>query len=683
MSGAAAFLQKLKSRNNVVCGVQETHVDDAEGYRIAVIERGFLQEPVDRLGIRLSEDAQVISVDNDGPCKAVPPHYFVVSVNDQFVASSKSFAEEAQKELRLAVKLYNGTAMEELLARIMNANDDDDEGSYFNAKALFESTPRYAFLDGSHPMFMRWNSRYNAVVESKKALLAFQEQAQDQATQQSLRELQRTVEQAAEEDARAEAEALRRQQQADETRRQLQSAPKLEDVVLRETLFATSGGSHQGISLFDDNDDPASPTLGLTQVGLTATIESANDDAAISTEELLRIVSGGGEPSASTPDGPTPNIDELRSIIGAFSDPASSLPSYFETTEVTLLHRCRQEYVLADGTKVQAVVKERRGAKPQPPPEAPPRRQSLAAYHSRDEGGRQRIPNGASSSDARNVEPVMQCKYCKSTEHLVGNCHIKRAEANNRFVEEESERLKKLRERQVCRDFQRGHCARRPCPFLHEDRNDERQRKRTRSDDRRRHDDSPRTRSDDRRRHDDSPVSRSHRRRSTSSDDRRRRTTSRDHNDKRRSDDRRRDEGKRDDIRRDEGRSREERRVDDRSRDVERRDDRRLSDRHDDRRPDDRRDDRRPDVRRDDRRPDVRRDDRRPDDRRDVRRPDDRRPDDRRDVRRPDDRRPDDRRDDRRPDDRRDDRRSTTRDRRNASPPQPPAEWSRGGGRRL
>jgi hypothetical protein len=652
MSGAAAFLQKLKSRNNVVCGVQETHVDDAEGYRIAVIERGFLQEPVDRLGIRLSEDAQVISVDNDGPCKAVPPHYFVVSVNDQFVASSKSFAEEAQKELRLAVKLYNGTAMEELLARIMNANDDDDEGSYFNAKALFESTPRYAFLDGSHPMFMRWNSRYNAVVESKKALLAFQEQAQDQATQQSLRELERTVEQAAEEDARAEAEALRRLQQADEARRQLQSAPKLEDVVIRETLFA-SGAAHQGISLFDDNDDPASPDLGLT-----ATIEAANDDTAISTEELLRIVSGGGEPSASTSDGPTPNIDELRSIIGAFSDPASSLPSYSETTEVTLLHRCRQEYVLADGTKVQAVVKERRGAKPQPPPEAPPRRQSLAAYHSRGEGGRQRIPNGGSSSDVRSVEPVMQCKYCKSTEHLVGNCHIKRAEANNRFVEEESERLKKLRERQVCRDFQRGHCARRPCPFLHEDRNDERQRKRTRSD--------------DRRRHDDSPVSRSHRRRSTSSDDRRRRTTSRDHNDKRRSDDRRRDEGKRDDIRRDEGRSRG--RVDDRSRDVERqRDDRRPSDRHDDRRADDRRDDRRPDDRRDDRRPDVRRDDRRPDDRRDDRRQNERR----------DDRRQDERRDDRRPDDRRDDRRSTTRDRRNASPPQPPAEWSRGGGRRL
>ncbi|CUE62938.1 Hypothetical protein, putative [Bodo saltans] len=611
MSGAAAFLQKLKSKNTVVCGVQETRVDDADGYRIAVIERGFLQEPVDRLGIRLSEDAQVLTVDNAGPCKAIPPHYFVVSVNDQFVASSKSFAEEAQKELRLAVKLYNGSAMEELLARIMNT-DDGDEGAAFDAQALFQSTPRYAFLDGSHPMFMRWNSRYHGVVESKKALLAFEEEAQESAAHQSLLELQRTIDQATEEEARAEAEALRRQQQADEARRQLQHAPKLEDIVIRETLF-TTGGAHQGISLFDDHDDPSNVSGGTN-----------NDDSAISTEELLRIVSGGGDASmtTTTSEGAVPNIDELRSIIGVFGDAGSNTSCHDEPTEVTLLHRCRREYVMADGTKVQAVVKERRGAKPQPPLDAPPRRQIVGMYHSRNgEGNPQR------STDAR--EGMMQCKYCKSTEHLVGNCHVKRAEASKQLVDEQVDRLKKMRERQICRDFQRGHCARKPCPFLHDDRSDDRQQRK-------------RSRSDDRRRRDDSPMLRSHKRRSSSPDDRRRpRSSSRDRSGQRRVDDRRRDDERRRDDRRD----------DDRRRD----DERRRDDRYD------------------------RRDDRRHDDRREERRLDDRRHEDRRDDRR------DERRDDRRRDDRRDDRKAEPRrdDSRNFSPPPPPAEWSRRGGRRL
>lgn len=600
MSGAAAFLQKLKSKNT--SGVQEMLVDDAEGYRVAIVERGFLQEPIDRLGIRLSEDAQVLYVEPEGPCKKIPVQYFVVSVNDQFVSSNRTFAEEAQKELRLAVKLYNGSAMEELLARIVSASDEEET---FDAKKLFESTPRYAFLDGSHPMFMRWDVRHTEALESKKALRAFEELVQEQAAQESMRALQQTVEQAEAEELRdAEAERQRKQrQEEEEERRRQQNESRLEDVIIREKLF-TNISAQQGPSLFDE--EPASPDhahQSATEIPSVDPASPNSDEASaqISTEELLRIVSGGdaGPHSASDPS-QAPDVDELRTILGVFgtSGVESSLDGLpkeedEDPEEVTILQRCKREYTLSDGSKVEAVIKERRGAKPKPPSEAPPRRSAAASALRSDTAAKQR--SGAAGA--------LSCKYCKSTEHQIGTCHIKRAESK-RFLEEETERLKRLRERQICRDFQRGHCSRAPCPFLHDDQRGVRKRSRSISE---------------RRRRDDTPPGTHNRRRSTStrhedrqrvnSRDDRRRTHSRD-----RIRDDRRDVGER---RRDDRRYDDQRDAPRRHRDVEyRRDDRQWDDRRrDDRRYDERRDDRRYDERRDDRRYDERRDDRNRDER--------------------------------------------------------------------
>ncbi|KEG07493.1 hypothetical protein DQ04_09641020 [Trypanosoma grayi] len=400
---AKSFLEKLKSGGSATAYVDNNAPPDGEGIIVRRLDRQYTSEPLSALGLRLSDDAEVLSTEKHSPAaKAnVLPQYMIIYVNNQFVGSRADFEELASQHLTLIVKLQSTGAMSELLAKILDEEDKagiDHVNMGIDTNELLRTTPRYGFLSAEHPMFLRWNHRIQTQREARQLLRQAARDAEEQQAKEAFEKIRQEME-------AEEAKQKQIQRNLEPIEKSFpEVTPKCEEEFLLKQV--------QDESAFGRGND------------VTETFEEENEEA--SPEELLKLIGAQPREEIVVQDNPPEESGEVR---------------YFITPT--------EEYTLSNGMRVTVSVKQRSGPVPKPPPGKPPKNIG---------GSRINTANNA-PNPTNNFNSEVTCSFCYMRGHSEDDCVEKK--------EQEKKLAMAPKERQVCRDYLRGRCTRSDCMMRH------------------------------------------------------------------------------------------------------------------------------------------------------------------------------------------------------------------------
>ncbi|KAF8302943.1 zinc finger ccch and cchc domain-containing protein [Trypanosoma cruzi] len=400
---AKSFLEKLKYGGSNTAFIDNSAPPDADGIIVRRLERQYASEPLSVLGIKISDDGEVLSTENGSPAaKAnILPHYMIIYVNNQFVGCRADFEDIAAQHLTLIIKLQTTSAMSELMAKIL---DDEEKAETENGKPstdineLLRTTPRYGFLSAEHPMFLRWNHRIQTQREARQLLRQATREAEEQLAKEAFEKIRRELE-------AEEAKQRESQQVAQPAVNPVPvPAPKpTEEFLLKHVQDESSFGRVEEV---------------------TEKMDEVQEEA--SAEELLKLI------------GAQPNEEKA---------PVNKVPE--NDGEVRFFIIPTEEYKLSNGMIATISVKKRSGPFPKPPPGKPPKGLRGLAVNK---------PNGAVTS-IKSFQSDVVCSFCYLRGHNVDECAEKK--------EQERRLAFVPKERQICRDYLRGRCLRSDCMMRH------------------------------------------------------------------------------------------------------------------------------------------------------------------------------------------------------------------------
>ncbi|KAH8612961.1 hypothetical protein ERJ75_000821800 [Trypanosoma vivax] len=414
---AKSFLEKLKLGGSAVASIDNNAPPDDDGVVVRRVERQYASEPLTALGLKLTDDGEVLSVDADSPCATanVPSQYMIIAVNNHFVGNRSDFEDIASQHLTLIIKLQSTGAMSELLARILDEEErmcTDGEDTYVNTNDFLKNTPRYGFLSAEHPMFLRWNNRLQTQREARQLLRQATRKAEKDREEEAFEMLKRE----------AEAKEAMLQQQQREQDQHLQCQPNENHRSIEEgKIYACEPPKQRGdeFLLKRVQDESAFGSTGKKE-GMDSLGESA------SPEELLKLI--GAEPS------------EEKNQKFVMSDEIDIVRFFMIPTE---------EYILSNGLRVTLSLKQRSGPLPNPPPGKPPKGIRALLVNRSSEVSAPILPSNSE----------VTCAFCYMPGHVEENCMEKK--------EQERKLALVPKERQICRDYLKGRCSRSDCLMKH------------------------------------------------------------------------------------------------------------------------------------------------------------------------------------------------------------------------
>lgn len=369
----SSFLQKLKSG---AVSVNNNAPPNNAGVVVRRVEKHFLSEPAEAIGLTLSEDAEVLGVAPNSLAAAanIPLHYMVFEVNDDFVENSSQFVESANRTLNLVIKLQSVSAMSELIARILQEEEELSSGvevrNRLNFDELLRTTPRYNFLSSKHPLFRRYTKR---LMERREATALIKRRIQE-AEEHQKREIRERIQKELE---AAKAEEKKAQEEA---------------ALNRANASAAEGNSDEPfIRVFEDESAfqrAPSPHEEPPQPAEVVTPENTHEEASSPTPEPENAPEAAVEEPSIPQSTPEPQVAplstrELLALVGIVpmatetAAPISSPPPPAQN-DVQYAILPSEEYTLSSGEKVISTLKSRNGPLPLPPPGRPPRMSKAA-----------------------------------------------------------------------------------------------------------------------------------------------------------------------------------------------------------------------------------------------------------------------------------------------------------------
>ncbi|KPI87185.1 hypothetical protein ABL78_3747 [Leptomonas seymouri] len=366
----SSFLQRLKSGASVV---DNSAPPDSSGVVTRKLEKKVLSQPADQLGITFGNDAEVIRVAPRSPAAAanIPVGFMVFDVNGDFVENEHQFIEAARKNVNLTIKLQSTAAISELIARVLRdeemraSGEISESGIDFNE--LLRTTPRFSFLSGDHPLFLRYNRRLKKASQAA-ALIAQRTQEAEMERQMEIKERMRKAleeEQAAQREKEEREEAERTMKNASPASESFLNSEPFLKIIKDESEFGQIDceAKKVGASPIVVDEKPPETRADLPKtlnmpVGVAPILAPVDMVAPLSAEELLALV--GAPTDVPPPAAPSP----VESVTVTPAPQAEEAVSY-----VTLP---AEEYTLCSGEKVISVIKRRTGPIPPPPPGDPP-----------------------------------------------------------------------------------------------------------------------------------------------------------------------------------------------------------------------------------------------------------------------------------------------------------------------
>ncbi|RNE95095.1 hypothetical protein TraAM80_10401 [Trypanosoma rangeli] len=401
---AKSFLERLKYGGEAAAAIDNSSPPDGDGVIVRRLERQYASEALSVLGLKLSDDAEVLSTETNSPAaKAnIWPHYMIIYVNNQFVGCRNDFEDIAAQHLTLIIKLQTTSAMSELMAKILDEEEkmETESGKLStDINELLRTTPRYGFLSAEHPMFLRWNHRIQTQREARQLLRQATREAEEQLAKEALDKIRREMEP----EETIQRELKQTMQPIVEFNRDSIIKPA-EEFLLRHVRDESSFGRGEEMN---------------------ATIEDEFNEEA-SPEELLRLIGAQPKEEVAPASIPSESDGEVRFFI---------IPT--------------EEYTLSNGMRVTISVKKRSGPIPKPPPGKPPK--GLRGL------GVNKV--NVSAASIKTINSELLCSFCYMRGHSVDECAEKK--------EQERKLTLARKERQICRDFLRGRCTRSDCVMRH------------------------------------------------------------------------------------------------------------------------------------------------------------------------------------------------------------------------
>lgn len=371
----SSFLQRLKTGASAV---DNKAPPDSAGVVTRKLEKKVLSQPAEELGITFGNDAEVVSVAPRSAAAAanIPTGYMVFDVNGEFVENEQQFVEAARKNVNLVIKLQSTAGISELIARVLRDEELRASGeiskSEIDFDELLRTTPRFNFLSGDHPLFLRYDRRMKQASQAA-ALIAQRTQEAEFQRQKEIKERMR--------------KALEEEQAAQRKKEELEEAQRLRStasppagafvnnepflkIITDESEFGVSNKDAKKAETVPSPLPEVAPITGNIALSppqalpeASATVVSpppADDVAPLSAEELLALV---GLPTD------TPPLATPSPVVSATATPAPPPQSVEGVRYVTLP---AEEYTLCSGEKVISVIKRRTGPIPPPPPGTPP-----------------------------------------------------------------------------------------------------------------------------------------------------------------------------------------------------------------------------------------------------------------------------------------------------------------------
>ncbi|KAL7700274.1 hypothetical protein N2W54_002627 [Lotmaria passim] len=381
----SSFLQRLKSGASVV---DNKAPPDSAGVVTRKLEKRVLSQPADQLGIKFGNDAEVVSVAPHSAAAAanIPVGYMVFDVNGEFVENEQQFVEAARKNVNLVIKLQSTSGISELIARVLRDEEMRASGeiseSAIDFDELLRTTPRFNFLSGDHPLFLRYNRRLKQASQAA-ALIAQRTQEAELLRQKEIKE---RMKKALEEEQAAQRK--KEEQAAAAERVRNNASPPSESFhntepflkiftdesefgqIDKETKSAESAPPVASNSRPEESVFTTSPEPSKEEVKDTVTSFPEEAAAApVSAEELLALV--GLPTDLPLPATPSPTVS------------AAATPAPQPEEAVSYVTLPAEEYTLCSGEKVISIIKKRTGPVPPPPPGKPPtvNKTAVSAVH--------------------------------------------------------------------------------------------------------------------------------------------------------------------------------------------------------------------------------------------------------------------------------------------------------------
>ncbi|KPA77053.1 hypothetical protein ABB37_07391 [Leptomonas pyrrhocoris] len=367
----SSFLQRLKSGASVV---DNNAPPDSAGVVIRKLEKKVLSQPADQLGITFGNDAEVTRVTPRSAAAAanIPVGFMIFDVNGDYVENENQFIEAARKNVNLVIKLQSTAGISELIARVLRDEEMRASGeiseSAINFDELLRTTPRFNFLSGDHPIFLRYNRRLKQAMQAA-ALIA---QRTQEAELQRQKEIKERMRKALEEEQAAQ---KKKEEQEEAERMRKNASPSSESFLNSEPFLRIIRDESE----FGQFDRETNKTEAAPVVDEKPSIEISGNllEEALAAPEV--------EPPTLAPtDGVTPaSAEELLALVGIPTDlPPPLTPSPIPTTVATPAPQAEETvsyvtlpaegYTLCSGEKVISVIKRRTGPIPPPPPGKPP-----------------------------------------------------------------------------------------------------------------------------------------------------------------------------------------------------------------------------------------------------------------------------------------------------------------------
>lgn len=358
----SSFLQRLKGGAYTI---DNNSPPDASGVIVRRLEKQYLSQPFETLGLSLSADAEVKRVLPNTPAMAanIPENFIIFEVNNEFVETDHQFEEAATKNVNLVVKLQAVSGLSELVARVLQDEEQQSSTgaeSALNFDELLRTTPRFNFLSSDHPLFRRYMKRLN----QGRQMASLIAQRTQEAEERRQKEIKEQIRKALEEEVAAakrkeEEEAfLRRQEEAENGTDESNQEPFIQ-IVQDESTFGQPEKERETSPAKKTDEAAALPDE-------PAPVEESPNDMEsevihpISTSELLELV---GLPTGGLPP---PPINFISNDVIDLEPPALESKGVY-------LPLPAEEYTLTNGEKVVGIIKKRRGALPLPPFGKPPK----------------------------------------------------------------------------------------------------------------------------------------------------------------------------------------------------------------------------------------------------------------------------------------------------------------------
>ncbi|CCW63510.1 unnamed protein product [Phytomonas sp. EM1] len=324
------FLQKLKSGG---VSIDNNAPPDSAGVIVRKLEKNYVNEPLENLGLTLSDDAEVLLVAPSSPAgiSNIPTNYMLFEVNNEFIESKAHFEEVANRNLNLVMRLQSLATMSDLIAKILREEEThskEEVRQILNLDELVRTTPRYNFMSNKHPLFRRYTERLAAKRQATELIKQRTQEAEEQ-QRRKLRERMRKELEASEAEAQQQAKA-----ELEKASKQVEAAPK-EPPPEEPFLKSFEDGS-----FFEKNDAPVE------------VVEEKNEpDAEMSPEYA----------------------SELLALIGVSEGTKEETMQCSSDREAHYVILPSEEYILSNGERVICSLKKRTGPLPLPPPGKPPR----------------------------------------------------------------------------------------------------------------------------------------------------------------------------------------------------------------------------------------------------------------------------------------------------------------------